>query len=224
MIKSGIYCIENIRNGKKYIGQSINIYYRWKKHKSELNNNTHDNDYLQKAWNKYGSDIFKFYVLEFCEIDQLNDREIYYIDLYDTLNRDKGYNLMSGGGVGRKSSPEICEKIRQALIGHEVSDETRKKVSEHHSDVSGTNNPMYGKHHSDDARRKVSEANKGRVSAKRNLTPVRCIDLNVIFNDATEAGKALGLHGGLILQCCYGNRKTTGGHSWEFIKLENNIN
>lgn len=58
MIKSGIYCIENIRNGKKYIGQSINVYYRWKKHKSELNNNTHDNDYLQKAWNKYGSDIF----------------------------------------------------------------------------------------------------------------------------------------------------------------------
>ena len=51
-IISGIYCIENIITNKKYIGQSINIKDRWSKHKSELNHQTHDNDYLQKAWNK----------------------------------------------------------------------------------------------------------------------------------------------------------------------------
>lgn len=60
---SGIYCIENLSNSKKYIGQSVNISDRWKKHISELNRGSHHNDYLQKAWNKYGKNEFKFYVL-----------------------------------------------------------------------------------------------------------------------------------------------------------------
>ena len=59
--KSGIYCIENIITNKKYIGQSIDVNERWRKHISELNHNYHHNDYLQKAWNKYGEKGFKFY-------------------------------------------------------------------------------------------------------------------------------------------------------------------
>ena len=43
----GIYCIENINTNKKYIGQSVNINDRWSKHKNELRQNSHDNDYLQ---------------------------------------------------------------------------------------------------------------------------------------------------------------------------------
>ena len=43
--KSGIYCIENIVNHKKYIGQSIDVEERWKKHVSELKHGRHHNDY-----------------------------------------------------------------------------------------------------------------------------------------------------------------------------------
>ena len=47
-IISGIYCIENLTTNKKYIGQSRNINDRWYRHRKELNDGIHDNDYLQK--------------------------------------------------------------------------------------------------------------------------------------------------------------------------------
>ena len=60
---SGIYCIENKINNKKYIGQSQNIKTRWNSHIRKLDKNIHDNKYLQSSWNKYGKDNFKFYII-----------------------------------------------------------------------------------------------------------------------------------------------------------------
>lgn len=60
----GIYSITNSVNGKIYIGYASNIRSRWSYHKNRLDRNTHDNAYLQNAWDKYGKDAFSFSVIE----------------------------------------------------------------------------------------------------------------------------------------------------------------
>lgn len=97
----GIYCINNIINNKKYIGQSININKRWKSHISALNNNRHYNFHLQQAWNKYGSKNFEFNVIEICDKSLLNEREVYWIEKFNSL--ELGYNATMGGDNLKKT-------------------------------------------------------------------------------------------------------------------------
>ena len=79
---SGIYCIENITNHKTYIGSSKNIYQRLLKHFALLKHNKHQNAHLQNAWNKYGEDSFRWFILELCDSKELTEKEQYCIDLF----------------------------------------------------------------------------------------------------------------------------------------------
>ncbi len=69
--ESGIYKINNLINGKFYIGSTVNFYNRYRVHVSTLQNKKHDNSYLQRSINKYGLNNFTFSVVELCEADQL---------------------------------------------------------------------------------------------------------------------------------------------------------
>lgn len=79
---SGIYCIENITNHKTYIGSSKNIYQRLLKHFALLRYNKHQNAHLQNAWNKYGENSFRWFILELCDSKELTEKEQYCIDLF----------------------------------------------------------------------------------------------------------------------------------------------
>lgn len=96
----GIYKITNLINGKVYIGQSQDIYRRWKEHKYARNKR--DCSALYGAFNKYGFENFSFEIIECCPLELLNEREIYYISLYHSYIDDKksnGYNMTKGGAL-----------------------------------------------------------------------------------------------------------------------------
>lgn len=108
----GIYSITNKVNGKRYIGQTYNFNYRWMRHRSYLKHNTEHNAHLQSAWNKYGEENFEFEIIEKCSFNELDDKEIYWINYFDSKN--KGYNFADGGlgYKGYKHSPEEIMKMR----------------------------------------------------------------------------------------------------------------
>ena len=76
---SGIYQIINTTSNKVYVGSAYNLYNRYRGHKSMLNNNKHDNDHLQKSFNKHGSDSFAFSIIEYCDRSELSTREEFHI-------------------------------------------------------------------------------------------------------------------------------------------------
>jgi group I intron endonuclease len=78
--KSGIYCIVNTINQKKYIGSSKNLHNRLMSHRAYLRTNNHFNKKLQNSWNKYGENNFQYFIMEFCEENVLLEREQYYIN------------------------------------------------------------------------------------------------------------------------------------------------
>lgn len=128
---SGIYAIINRVNGKYYIGSAMKLYNRWHHHKTLLNQNKHDNDYLQKAWNKYCEENFKFVILENCLKEQLIDKEQFWINISECYNRDKGYNIriIATSNLGIVCSEETKRKISLSKTGKKRTEEQKLKLS-----------------------------------------------------------------------------------------------
>lgn len=111
MNKIGIYQIVNKVNQKRYIGSSIRLNGRKKRHFSELNCNVHHSQALQRAYNKYGKENFHFFILEYCEADKLLEREQYYLD---TLKPEYNICKTAGNCLGKITTNETKQKMKES--------------------------------------------------------------------------------------------------------------
>jgi group I intron endonuclease len=114
----GIYKITKKENGKSYIGQSNDIERRFAEHISK------DDIPVEVAISKHGSKVFTFEVLEECALEELDEREIYWIAHYNTY-KGFGYNCNPGGGNSRgenngraKLTNEEVAYIRECYDSH----------------------------------------------------------------------------------------------------------
>lgn len=198
-----IYAIENLINGKMYVGQTIDLERRKKQHFSPSSKRS----YICDAIQKYGKDNFDFCLIEACRFrDELNSKEIYWIKELNTMS-SIGYNLTPGGesmifsdeirqkisksrvGVknpmyglsgnksptfGRKHTDLVKQKISAVHKGKIISEEVRKKMRISHEGLHiGPENPFFGKEHSKESREKMSKASKGRKFSKKHKNNLR---------------------------------------------------
>jgi group I intron endonuclease len=185
---SGIYCIQNKVNGKKLVGQSVNISKRWKNgHLSLLENNKHYNKHFQNSWNKYGEENFEFKILEICENKKeiLDEKEKYWIEFYETYtDPNRGFNKTPGGG-GTSGNNSFGHKIKgkkfEEIYGEERAKEIKEEISivtsgknnpMYGRDRSGELNPMYGKNHTEESKKHMKDTikkNGGHAGEKNGM-------------------------------------------------------
>ncbi len=118
----GIYCIHCIPTNKRYIGSSTDINFRLMQHRSALKNKKHSNPYLQRAYNKHKEHNFQYSILEETVLEELLDRENFYISKFESLINTYGYNiLIAKRNDNLQSRKEHSEKISKALKGRTPS-------------------------------------------------------------------------------------------------------
>lgn len=180
MERGFIYCVTCLVNGKQYIGQTKKtVEHRWKEH---INETVREDYKFHRAIRKYGEENFLIEVV--IEISSPNKEELKakldYIERrlikrFDT--RRNGYNSTDGGDgcYGLTITEETREKLRLSHLGKPVLESTRKKIGKAHRGMKrsketcerirlshlGEKNPLYGKKHSEEHRKKISESMKG---------------------------------------------------------------
>lgn len=122
----GIYKITNLITNMSYIGQSTNIQKRWndEKRRAFIKDDNSYNYPLSKAFRKYGIENFTFEVLEECSQEQLNEKEKYWINQYNTFYN--GYNQTLGGDT---SIQKPKEKIIGIIYDLENTDMYHKEIA-----------------------------------------------------------------------------------------------
>jgi len=131
LTKSGIYFIQNKKNGKVYIGSTLDFSKRWHMHRKQLALGIHANKYLQRSFTKY-PDQFEFGIIDLCDKSELIQKEQFYCDLFQSYQPNRGYNIREivNVNLGVKVSDEVKQRISNSMKGRKQSPEHAKKQCE----------------------------------------------------------------------------------------------
>lgn len=231
MVTGYIYRIDNLENGKFYIGQTIQtILKRWNEHVSDTVNLS-DDMVIHKAMRKYGIQMFTVEPIHTIEAEtkaelkeRLNEREIQVIaELKPDYNTAKGGLGHTGVSIrrfgvenhfyGKTHTEEARQKISEAhkgrYIGREVSEETKQKISEAKK---GDKHPFKGKpllH----ALENAAKANRKKVHQYED-------DVFICeFDSVKEAAESIGVTPPSLIHCLKGKSKRSGGFQWKYADI-----
>lgn len=173
----GIYAIRNTINDKCYIGSAENIWRRMSAHRSLLAKGTHHSRKLQRAWDKYGANVFVFELVEaVAQVDSLLDREQVHIDRLKCAGF-AGYNMSTTADApmrGQKHTEEAKAKIAAAFRGvPKKRPAVLKGTKRTPEQIAKTAAANRGQKRSDETRRKISEAAKARPRRQNTKKALR---------------------------------------------------
>lgn len=222
----GIYKITS-PTGKIYIGQSTNIKSRLTRYKN-MSIKTEGQPKIWRSLKKYGSENHKFEVLHECTIELLNVLERKYQEIYDSV--ENGLN---------------CVYTKTNDKSGLASKETRKKMSIAQKNNWDKNKHLWiGRTHSDEAKNKISIANKGRKfsekvnksKGRKGITPplkglfgkdnpiskkICQYDINgnliKVWDCGLDIKRELGFNNTNISSCCNGRLTTSSGYIWQYL-------
>ncbi len=233
----GIYCIECLSNGRRYVGKSVNLDSRRAAHFSSLRNKRHYNKKLQASFDKYGEKDFRWFLLE--EIsgsaECLADAEMYWMERLRTFGTYEGFNLLFDSPAGYEFSEEMRKSLSEAQtgelngnFGHHWSDDQKERMSniakERHSS---------GQFYNDEWRKKLGDSSR---EMWRDLDKRKAMAKNVSkarsshdFYQYTKKGDLVGvwkdIHHVLranpswkwqnIYAACNGSKKSYQGFVWQ---------
>lgn len=228
----GIYKIQNLINNKIYIGQSTDIKTRWYKHKC-----AQDNFYIHKAIRKYGIENFSFDIIEECSQQELDKKEKYYINKYNSLVPN-GYNMILGGsngaGLGRAISINQYDMSGHYIRTYQSISEAERITGINNSNISscckgkrnyaGNYQWRYEKDTSLPLQNFVLKKEKKKQKEQEKTQKKKRIIIqldknnNIIdkFKTCTEASQKTGIHCGNINSCLNKKRNAAGGFYWMY--------
>jgi group I intron endonuclease len=215
-----VYCHTNRIDGKKYVGiTSQRAHGRWKFGEGYKSNRDFYADIQKIGWDAFDHTI----LAENVSREEAEKLEIYYIDLFDSRNPEKGYNRRPGGeshadvkaetGIkignalrGRTTPKEVLEKRSRTMQGHFVSEETRKKIGLKHK----------GKVASPELHQKLKDAHQEEAFRVEQISASR--DVICSFPSIREASRQTGINRSLIKKVCLGKQTSTKGTFWRFSR------
>lgn len=180
----GIYKIICSKNNYFYFGQSKKIRNRIQSHIADLKKQSHSNPKMQRSWNKYGSDSFKFEIYEVCREEELNEKE---------------QRLLSEH-VGKEECFNISKFVDSIMRGRKASKSHREKIR---NSQTGIGNSFYNKKHSEDTVKEIFE----KSNFKMPINIIKPDGTILTYESCRKAEKELGIRTNLILK--YAKSKST---------------